>query len=377
VGWRQDNALILDTTDQEPYSLLKLGTHVVPSIRDVKKTVVTNRRIVAAVLIGCSIPLITYLHHSTAFANQPLHSICAELHYIPLLLAALIFGFRGAVLTSLMVSLLYGAYMAADWRGASLWLVDNSIHVIFPVVFALLVGFLADLRNTYRRELEQNRYLSGLGQAAAVLVHDLKNPLLNMKAAVRRLEKGASSSEQAVTVVGGAIEKMEQIMSAALDFSKPLQLNRREQDATALIRELLQTSTTKAEQAGIALTISVTEQSLLVMVDPLYLERALVNLVDNAVEASRPGQSVSIRLRRRNDMAIIKIRDQGKGMDEETLKNLFIPFYSKKGGGTGLGMAVAKKIVEEHEGRIIVKSRPAGGTKIAVHLPLISPAGRT
>ena len=76
-------------------------------------------------------------------------------------------------------------------------------------------------------------------------------------------------------------------------------------------------------------------------------------------------------------MAIIKIRDYGKGMDEETLRNLFIPFYSKKGSGTGLGMAVAKKIVEEHEGRITVKSRPAAGTKIAVHLPLISPTPRT
>ncbi|MGD0663273.1 MAG: HAMP domain-containing sensor histidine kinase [Syntrophorhabdales bacterium] len=334
-----------------------------------------NRRIVAAVLIGCSIPLITYLQRSTASGNQPLHSIYAELHYIPLLLAALIFGFRGAVLSSLMVFLLYGAYMVTDWHGASLRLVDNSIHIIFPAVFALLVGFLVDLRNAHRRQLEQNRYLSGLGQAAAVLVHDLKNPLLNINAAIRRLEKGTSSSEEAVTAIRGAVGRMEQIMNVALDFSKPLQLNRKEQEATALIRELLQTSTTKAEQEGVELTINVTEQSLMVMVDPLYLERALVNLVNNAIEASQKGQSVSVVLRKRNDMAIIKIRDHGRGMDEETLRHLFIPFYSKKSSGTGLGMAVAKKIVEEHEGRITVKSRPAAGTKIAVHLPLIRPTG--
>jgi signal transduction histidine kinase len=232
-----------------------------------------------------------------------------------------------------------------------------------------------DLRNAHRRQLEQNRYLSGLGQAAAVLVHDLKNPLLNINAAIRRLEKGTSSSEEAVTAIRGAVGRMEQIMNVALDFSKPLQLNRKEQEATALIRELLQTSTTKAEQEGVELTINVTEQSLMVMVDPLYLERALVNLVNNAIEASQKGQSVSVVLRKRNDMAIIKIRDHGRGMDEETLRHLFIPFYSKKSSGTGLGMAVAKKIVEEHEGRITVKSRPAAGTKIAVHLPLIRPTG--
>jgi glucose-6-phosphate-specific signal transduction histidine kinase len=149
---------------------------VTPFIEEVKKTVRTNRRIGAAVLIGCSIPLIMYLDHSTS-GNQPLHSIYAELHHIPLLLAALIFGFRGALLASLMLSLLFASYMVADWHGASLRFVDHSIHIIFPVIFALLIGFLVDLRTKIRRQLEQHRYLSGLGQAAAVLVHDLKNPL--------------------------------------------------------------------------------------------------------------------------------------------------------------------------------------------------------
>lgn len=99
-------------------------------------------------------------------------------------------------------------------------------------------------------------------------------------------------------------------------------------------------------------------------------------MVNNAIEASQRGQSVSIRLLKSSDMAIIKIRDYGKGMDKETLKNLFIPFYSKKTSGTGLGMAVARKIIEEHEGRITVKSRPALGTKIAVYLPLAIPTKR-
>jgi signal transduction histidine kinase len=346
---------------------------VLPSIRNLKKTLVTNKRIVAAVLIGFSIPVIIYLHHHTASDNQPLHSIYAELHYIPLLLAALIFGFPGAVLTSLMVALLYGAYMAADWRGASLWLLDNSIHIIFPAVFALLIGSLVDWRNASRRQLEEHRYLSGLGQAAAVLVHDLKSPLFAVKAAMRHLEKGASSSEEAVSAVNAAIEKIEQVMNGALDFSKPLQLNRGEAEAASLIPQLLQTSAVKAELEDIKLAIDVAEeQSLRILVDPAYLERALVNLVNNAIEASEKGQVVSIGVGRKNDMAMVKIRDRGKGMDEETLKNLFIPFWSKKSSGTGLGMAVAKKIVEEHGGRITVKSRPATGTKITVHLPLIS-----
>ena len=347
-----------------------------PSSQDVKN-VVTNRRVLAAVLIGLSVPVITYLHYITTRGNQHLHSIYAELYYIPLLLAGLLFGFRGALVASLFVGLLYGGYMLANWHGASLWLVDNSIHIIFPALFALLIGFLVDLKNAHRRQQEEHRYLSGLGQAAAVIVHDLKSPLFNLKAAARRLEMGTTTCEQVVAAMNGALEKMERVMEGALDFSKPLKLNRRQEDAAAVIKELLQTSLAKAEQEGVGLTISATEQPLIVTVDLAYLERALVNLVNNAIEASQRGQSVSIRLLNRNDTAIIKIRDYGKGMDKETLKNLFIPFYSKKSGGTGLGMAVARKIIEEHQGGITVKSRPASGTKIAVYLPLASRANRT
>jgi len=335
---------------------------------------VTNRQILAGVLIGLSVVVITYLHHITTRGNQHLHSIYAELHYIPLLTAGLLFGFRGALFASLMVALLYAGYMIADWHDAPLWLLDHSIHIIFPAMFALLIGFFVDLKNTNRKQLEEHRYLSGLGQAAAVIVHDLKNPLLNLKAGIRRLEKGAITCEEVVSALGGAVEKMELVMDGALDFSKPLRLNRREEDAAKLIRELLQASAVKAEQAGVGLTIDAMEQPLMISVDPAYLERALVNLVNNAIEASQTGQSVSIRLLTRNDMAVIRIKDYGKGMDKETLKHLFIPFYSKKGSGTGLGMAVARKIVEEHRGRIDVKSRPERGTKIAVYLPLMRPA---
>jgi two-component system, NtrC family, sensor histidine kinase HydH len=362
--------------DEKAYNAVTSGSVVAFSAGGVWKAVVTNRRVAAAVLIGCLIPVITYLDRSTS-GNQPLHSIYAELYQIPLLLAALLFGLRGAGLTCLAVTLLYAAHEIGGWHGASMGLLDDSIHVAFPVILALLIGFLVDLRTRIRGQLEQHRYLSGLGQAAAVLVHDLKNPLLSIRADIRRFEKGTISSEEAVTTVRGALEKMEQIMNAALDFSKPLQLDRRESDAASLLRTMLQSSMAKAEHEGVELVIDIRERPLTVMVDHGYLERAVANLVNNAIEASQTGQSVLIRLLKKNDAAIIRIRDYGKGMDKEVLRHLFIPFYSKKNSGTGLGMAVARKIVEEHGGRITVSSRPAAGTKVALYLPLTNPSSQT
>ena len=332
-----------------------------------------NRRFLAAVLIGLSVLLIAYLHHSTTYSNPPLHSIYAELHYIPLLLAGLIFGFRGAALTSLLVSLLYGAYILIDWPGASLWVLDNSLHIVFPAMFALLVGFLVDRERRHRRQLEKNLYLSGLGQATAILVHDLKNPLLTIKAVMRRFQHGRISLGEAAGVVDEAVDRAERVMDGALDFAKPLQLNQGEEDALAVVGRLVRACTAKAEDEGIKLTVDAPKQPLTLSVDSVYLERALVNLVNNAIEASQGGQEVVIRLLLRNESATIEIRDHGRGMDKEALENVFIPFYSKKDRGTGLGMAVAKKIIEAHQGRITVASRLGFGTEIGIDLPLVSP----
>jgi signal transduction histidine kinase len=343
------------------------------SLKRIRKMPVMKKLL--GTLIGLSIPVITILDLGSRSGNRQFHSICVELHYIPLLIAGLVFGLRGALITSLAVSLLYGLYMVLDWRGASLWFLDNSIHIIFPVIFSILIGSLVNMRNNSRRHLERNRYLSGLGQSAAILVHDLKNPLLTARAAIRRLEKGKSSLELALAAFNEAMEKMEQIMNGVLDFSKPLQMNQKEVEAASLLKELLASCSAKAEADGVTLSMSGQDGPVVLMVDPVLMQRALVNLVNNAIEASIIGQAVSVRLLKTDGMAVIKIRDHGEGMDKQTLKNLFIPFCSKKNNGTGLGMAVAKKIVEEHNGRIGVKSRPSAGTKITVLLPLTNPYG--
>lgn len=105
------------------------------------------------------------------------------------------------------------------------------------------------------------------------------------------------------------------------------------------------------------------------MIDGLQMERALTNLITNAIDASDKGQEVLISgLSEKNSM-VIKIKDHGSGMDRETFENIFTPFYTKKKGGTGLGMPIAKKIIEEHQGKIYVQSRSRVGTEVTIKLP--------
>ncbi len=94
-----------------------------------------------------------------------------------------------------------------------------------------------------------------------------------------------------------------------------------------------------------------------------------MNLITNAIEASGKEQRVSITLKAENRMLTIRIMDQGPGMEKETLENLFVPFYTKKREGTGLGMSIAKKIIEGHAGKILINSTLGEGTVVTITMP--------
>jgi signal transduction histidine kinase len=107
-------------------------------------------------------------------------------------------------------------------------------------------------------------------------------------------------------------------------------------------------------------------------IDSFQIERALLNLIDNAVDASQGEAVVSVTAITRRNKIVITIKDQGAGMDNETLTNLFMPFYTTKNDGTGLGMPISKKIIEAHTGTLGIKSKHGVGTEAEIRLPYSS-----
>ncbi|HBR22813.1 MAG TPA: hypothetical protein DD713_09750 [Nitrospiraceae bacterium] len=120
------------------------------------------------------------------------------------------------------------------------------------------------------------------------------------------------------------------------------------------------------------MSVDIPDLPVTVATDSFNMQRALINLINNAIEASGKGQHVRIALVARKRLVAITIKDYGSGMDSETVENIFFPFYSKKSSGTGLGMAIAKKIIDGHQGRIIIKSQTGKGTEVLIGLPVRS-----
>ncbi len=319
-----------------------------------------------AVLIGC----ITYLQYSTMSPVQTFHNIFRELYYIPVFMGALVYGIAGALLSYSLVFCLYLPYVIKTWPGSLLNETNRLLPLLLQGIFAVLAGYLVDRDRQHRAQMERDRYLANLGRITTVIVHDLKNPLVAIEGFARRIKEGKGKIDTAVQAILSSAGQMQKIMASVLDFSRPLQLDLRKADLRDIVKHVEESCRTKSEQAAVDLSVALPTIPIYTNIDSFHMERALVNLITNAIEASSKGQQVSILVASAHAKTTIVITDKGSGMDRKTLDNIFVPFYTKKRDGTGLGMPIAKKIIEGHEGKIHVNSTPQHGTEIIIELPV-------
>ena len=328
----------------------------------------TDRKHYYKIVIVVLSVLITVLHF-LLFEQQAPYVVLEELYYIPLLFGALMFGMKGAILTYLVVSVAYVPFFYGGWATGVVGIVDRGLHLIFSGFFAFLAGFFVERLKRQQKEVERNRYLSNLGQVAATIVHDLKNPLITILGFARRIREGKGNIDTAAEAIAESAETMQRIMHDVLDFAKPVRMESKEEDMRNIVRQASEACKTKAEEKGVTLVVDAPDIPITQAIDSFTLKRALANIINNAIEASDKGQVVEIAVATKKQSMAIMIRDHGSGMDRETLDNIFVPFYSRKSSGTGLGMAIVKKIIDGHRGRLLIESQPGKGTEVTVEMP--------
>jgi signal transduction histidine kinase len=321
------------------------------------------------IFIVASTLAITYLHFSTLPAIKELHNIFTELYYVPLLLGAFVFGLKGAILTYIFVTSFYIPYIIINWSGTYLFVVNQLFHAIFSGSFAVIAGVLVDREKKRRQQAEKNRYLVRLGQAAAAIVHDLRNPLISILGFARRIHQEKGDIKVASQIVLKSAEDMQVIVNDVLDFAKPIKITCKEADIVKTLKEICTYCRPYAALKRVKLLVEFSVVPLSITADISHFKRALVNLINNAIDASGWDESVIVNVSSGYECLIIKINDHGVGMEKDILENIFVPFYSNKTSGTGLGMAIAKKVIEAHKGNIRINSEPGQGTEVAIELP--------
>ncbi len=220
--------------------------------------------------------------------------------------------------------------------------------------------------------MEKERYLTGLGQVSSAIAHDLKNPLLTIQGFARRILEGKGNVSTAIQTIIDSAEVMQNIVHAVLDFARPIHLELKEENVAYVIKKACELCTGKADEREVTILVNIPDVPMNMNLDRIHMQRALANLISNAIEASGRGQNVSISADHKEDSLSITIGDDGAGMDQETRENLFLPFFTKKSTGTGLGMPIAKKIIEGHNGKIDIMSHLGKGTRVIVRLPFFT-----
>src|SRR5208337_4541096 len=261
------------------------------------------------VLVGC----ITYLHYSTISPVRTLNNIIRELYYIPVVVGALTYGLAGALLSYLLIFCLYLPYVIMTWPGSMLNETNRLLPLLLQGLFAVMAGYLVDRDKKHMKQLERDRYLADVGRIATVIVHDLKNPRIAIEGFARHIKEGKGRTDTAVQVILNSAGKMHKIVNSVLDFSRPLQLDLRQADLGDIVKSAEETCRIKSEQGAVILSVDLPSVTIYTSIDSFHLERALINLITNAIEASVKDQRVSILLTAGNTMATIIITDKGSG----------------------------------------------------------------
>jgi len=266
------------------------------------------------------------------------------------------------------------AGMPVTWRGAP------AVQIVFQDITQRKL--MANELKRYSEELEEvvkertaklreAERLAAMGQMASMVAHDLRNPLTGITGATYYLRKkyGATAdvkTKEMLDIIEKDVDYSNRMMTSLVEYSGEVRLNLRDSTPKGVVEEALMLVRIPPEVK----VLREVDDNPKVMLDEEKMVRVLVNVIHNAVEAMPQGGELSIRSRELGGKLELSVEDTGAGMPPEVLARIWTPFSTTKAKGMGLGLPMAKQIVEAHEGKIEVTSAVGRGTRVLVTLPI-------
>lgn len=258
---------------------------------------------------------------------------------------------------------------------------DGESVVARPVGLPELLATMGDIRQKtvgIMDELEQSRekatrsdQLAAVGQLAAGLAHELRNPLTTVKLLIDgAVERQTPLQSAELLVLQDEVAHLEQMTQSFLDFARPPKLIRKAVAIGQVADQCVELVRRRCEMLGIQLSCHV--EPITVVGDPQQLRQVILNILLNAIDAQPSGGQIEVRMRKdpAADSCRIEIADAGSGVPADEWERIFDPFISTKETGMGLGLAVSRRIVRSHGGEISIANRVGGGTVFQIQLPL-------
>lgn len=355
-------------------------------------------RISAIVL---SIGGISALHYLTAPLRPMYHGIYQHLYYVPVIFAAYWYGVPGGLAAATLTAILYVPHITT-WRQEESFLASQFTGLVVFYVTAIVVGILSttqqrllrqyrdlaaslhqaneDLRTSFE-QLQRSERLASLGEIAAGLAHEVKNPLSSIRGAIEIVQSRATPASPEAEFAAIAVRELARIESLLGDFlayARPREPQRSPVAIGALIERVLPVLAPVAQQSGVTLEVAGAGGLFIVNVDAEQVSQVFFNVILNAIQASKPGSGrVRVDVERAHDAVRVNVADNGRGVPAHMASRIFEPFFTTKAGGTGLGLSIAQRIIAAHGGSIALTGTDSGpGATFRLTLPLAAPPVR-
>ena len=235
-------------------------------------------------------------------------------------------------------------------------------------------SYASEIRDFERQAMEgklaRAQHLAEVGQLAASLAHEIKNPLAGISGAIQVIGDSLSEDSPYKSIVGdilGQISRLDATVKDLLLYARPTPPERKDVKMGDLITRLI--SVLHEEPALRNLDVRFNDSEAIAYADERQLEQLLMNLILNAAHASTDATTIEVEAIESADRLTLVVKDRGTGMPEEVRKKALEPFFTTKAKGTGLGLAICRRIAESHGGTVAIESHPGQGTVVTVELP--------
>jgi signal transduction histidine kinase len=327
---------------------------------------------------------LTFHYYDILFAgilghSHLMHAIHGRLCYIPIVLSAFWFGIRGGLTTALVISFFSLIYINIRLANMPQDLFSEFTEIAFYFAIGGFSGILLESERSHRRKKEeaerklaQAERLSMVGQMVTSIAHEIKNPLGSIKGAVQIIKDAHTPEKdkwEFASIIEKEVDRLDSVVRDYLTYARPAPTQMADVNLCDVFAAVTRQMQYECEQNHISIIVKSTENPI-VNGNRDRLHQLFLNILLNSVQAMPNDGQITISCDRVDGGRLrLTVSDTGVGIPGENLKKIFDPFFSSKGQGTGLGLATAKTIVDEHGGKIAVKSAVGKGTTIFMEFP--------
>jgi len=325
--------------------------------------------ILKAIVIACLMVGISFLHMTTVPARYGLHIFHSELFFIPIILGSFWFGLRIGLGVAVLVCVIY-APMVVNGE-------NHAQHgAVYPVLFtqlamyivvSILIGWLSDRRQAQQQKLIEGERVTTLAKAAAALSFEIKDAVSGLDT-IHQRANGLNNPEEELNF-RQEMNKLNHLVDVLSEFIPEAEQSAISADLNNLLESSFRRHLPRAKKSGVELVIQKDSGGCPSMIVSESLDRVLDALVDNALDASGPGGTVTLRSKRGGENCILEVSDEGHGVPAENRDKLFTPFFTTKPQGNGLALAAGRKVLRDHGGDLVYQPGSPRGSIFQMIVP--------